>query len=154
MPPDMDERWLWLITKLSAAAVDVADSAVTISHPVDGPVFGLRFIREIIQEQQQMEVLLIAVLRQSGITWEVLAEAYGVTRQSLHRRLAAPVEEALMARGNQAPELQRVEQKTAFVAGTAERVFGDLEHLDQAVEVWHQRRAQPRWWVDASIPYP
>jgi hypothetical protein len=150
----MDERWLWLITKMSATAVDVADSAVTISHPVDGPVFGLRFIQEIVHQQQQMEVLLIAVLRQSGVTWEVLAESYGVTRQSLHRRLAAPVEEALKARGNQSSELQRAEEKTAFVAGTAERVFGDLGHLDQVVEVWRQRRAQPRWWAEASIPYP
>ncbi|MFC5855425.1 hypothetical protein ACFPZI_27665 [Streptomyces chlorus] len=153
MPPDMDERWLGLITSLSKAALDLAASAATISQPVDGPVFGLRFAREIAHQQQEMETLIIAVLRHSGIPWDVLASSYGVTRQSLHRRLAASVEEALKTDRNQPAELRQAERQTGELADTAFVSFTSLGHLDQAVAVWRQRRAQPRWWTEASYSF-
>ncbi|WKV79542.1 hypothetical protein HBB06_16060 [Streptomyces sp. SNU607] len=150
MVSDMDKRWLELVTGLSKAALDLASSAATISQPVDGPVFGLRFIQDIAHQQQELERLLIAVLHHSGVPWEVLAHRYGVTRQSLHRRLAAPVNEALTTGRSQRLELQQAEEATEHLASMAEIVFANLGHLDEATAVWRQRQAEPQWWRNGS----
>jgi hypothetical protein len=153
MVSDMDERWLELVTGLSKAALDLASSAATVSQPVDGPIFGLRFAREIADQQQELERLLIAVLHQSGVPWEVLARRYGVTRQSLHRRLATPVNEALATRRNQRLELQQAEEATEHLASMAEIVFTNLGTLDEAAAVWRQRQAEPQWWTKAAYSF-
>ncbi|MCF4139550.1 hypothetical protein L1856_26370 [Streptomyces sp. Tue 6430] len=150
MVSDMDERWLELVTGLSKAALDLASSAVTISQPVDGPVFGLRFIQDIAYQQQELERLLIAVLHHSGVPWEVLAHRYGVTRQSLHRRLAAPVKKTLTTGRNQRLELRKAEEATEHLADVAEIVFANLGRLGEAAAIWRQRQAEPQWWTNSS----
>ena len=110
-------------------------------------------MQEIAYQQQRMETLLIAVLRRSGVSWDVLAQSYGVTRQTLHRRLAAPVDEALKVERNQPVELRQAEQHTEQLASMAETVFANLASLDQAVAVWRQRGAHPRWWTEASYSF-
>jgi hypothetical protein len=56
----------------------------------DDPEIGLAAVVALGQLLDQLEALQVASARTHGWTWERIASALGVTRQSVHKKYAAP----------------------------------------------------------------
>ena len=51
------------------------------------PFGALEAIAELKRELRTVELMAIAEARDKGATWEVVAQALGITRQALHQRM-------------------------------------------------------------------
>lgn len=64
------------------------DSAVGIAKDVDhrDPAVGLRAVAALRRLLEQLEALQVANARAQGWSWQDIAEALGVTKQTVHRK--------------------------------------------------------------------
>ncbi|GGO86480.1 hypothetical protein [Wenjunlia tyrosinilytica] len=149
MNPTAEDRVRNLLIALSEEALELATSALMLAHPIDGPAFGLRFIPELSQAARRLEQLTVAALRQSGVSWDVLAERYGVSRQSMHRRLSEDVDRQLEQAQlfpdmNQEHAERLLETASALASFLQESLVDDWEAGPNAADA---RRRQPQsWW--------
>jgi len=94
----------------------------------------------------EMEVMHTAVMRMSGVPWEVLASGQNVPRQALHRRLAKKVSLQTMDAIEGQPKERIVElldDILATVSAIRTNVESDsLKAADKVVE----RSKSSRWW--------
>ncbi len=65
-------------------AISLAEAA---SHR--DPEVGLAAVTALRQMLEQLEALQVKAAREDGWTWERIADALGVTRQSVHRKYAS-----------------------------------------------------------------
>jgi hypothetical protein len=65
---------------------EAIDLAAAASHR--DPEVGLAAVAALRQLLEQLEALQVKAAREDGWTWERIASALGVTRQSVHRKYA------------------------------------------------------------------
>lgn len=63
---------------------DVADLTPELGSA--DPAVGLRAVRALKRLQEQLETLHVANAREQGWSWQVIAEALGVSRQAVHQK--------------------------------------------------------------------
>lgn len=147
MTSEQDDQTYALLAQLAAEALSLASTSSVIAMPTDGPVFALRFLRDFRDQLLRVEGLATAVLRASGVSWDLLADSYGVTRQSLHRRLA----EEVRLWNDFSPQyvnlaLVMAKEHAQEVRKNAESFESNLESaVAAAVPVWKQRREHGNW---------
>ncbi|MFE7357368.1 hypothetical protein ACFU8Q_30510 [Streptomyces sp. NPDC057543] len=150
MTSEQDDQTYALLAQLAVEALNLASTSSTIAMPADGPAFALRFLPEFRDQLLRVEALATAVLRASGVPWDFLADSYGVTRQSLHRRLADEVR-LWKDFSPQYVDLALTEAKkyAREVRKNGQSFETNLEGaLAAAVPVWEKRREQGNWRPD------
>jgi hypothetical protein len=65
---------------------EATELAARAAH--DDPEVGLAAVVALRQLLDQLEALQVAAARKSGWTWEQIANALGLTRQSVHKKYA------------------------------------------------------------------
>ncbi|MET9806604.1 hypothetical protein [Streptomyces halstedii] len=147
MTSEQDHQTYALLAQLAVEALNLAATSSTIAMPTDGPAFALRFLPEFRDQLLRVEALATAVLRASGVPWDYLADSYGVTRQSLHRRLADEVR----LWNDFSPQyvdlaIRKAKEHAREVAENGRSFEANLEGaLASAVPVWEKRREQGDW---------
>ncbi len=148
MTSSQHDRLRNLLLALSDAALDLANDGVALAHPREGAALGLVIAPSLQGKAAHVEALACAVLRHAGVSWDVMAGRYDVTRQSLHRRLSAAADQVAENAQKFTPghELS-VHQELGLLAGACERLQQSFTpELEAAPEVWEARRKTPGWW--------
>ncbi|MBI0381815.1 MULTISPECIES: hypothetical protein [Streptomyces] len=143
-----EQRIYDLLTALSEAALGLASSAVFLARPSDGAEYGLKYMNDVLNMTRHVEALAVAVLRHSGVSWDALASYRGISRQSLHRRLAQRVD-AVTDLSQKYPDMHvdRAYQEIAILKRVIERLDQNLEaELEKAAPEWRRRVHKPGWW--------
>lgn len=137
-----------LLVALADQALDVATSAVMLADPIEGPLHGLRYMSEIKRRFESLECLVVAALRHSGVSWDVIASRSGVTRQSLHRRLSSSVDDEVEF-SQRHPDMNEADifRNLGILAAAIQSYQARLpDLLDEGVFVADERRHRPGWW--------
>ncbi|MCD2464405.1 hypothetical protein MBT42_12650 [Streptomyces sp. MBT42] len=137
-----------LLAALSDAALDLASSAAHLARPAEGPEFGLKYMGEVMRTADAVEELVVAVLRHSGVSWDALASYRGVSRQSLHRRLAESVDQATE---RSQPLVDMHLEHARLHLDVLKRSIKNLDRtfeasLEPAAVEWRRRVHMPGWW--------
>lgn len=143
-----EERMRNLLVARSATALSLASSVGNLADPTTRAANSPRLWPSIRGEIAALERLNCAVHRQGGVSWDALASFYGVSKQSVHRRLSKDVdtyiEYAQKYVGlHEADVHSRVRYLHAAASVSADHV---LLSADQQARVWSQRRRVPNWW--------
>ncbi|MCX4628913.1 hypothetical protein [Streptomyces sp. NBC_01443] len=141
-----------LLVLRSSTALGVASSLAGLADPTSEIANSPAACAELRNEMAVLEAQTCAVLRQGGVSWDALAGFYGVTKQSLHRRLAGRVDQAVvLARDYSALHEEDLRMGLSFLAGANRRLRGGLERkLDTSAELWGQRRKAAGWWWELA----
>ncbi|MEU9021632.1 hypothetical protein [Actinomadura sp. NPDC048394] len=105
-------------------------------------------IRSLQKDLLQLEALTCALMQDAGMSWDAIASYYGVSRQSLHRRLAAASDKALQQAQDEPAVVEEnlredLGHAVTMVKHLARKIRPEIE---QAAQVWRERRRQPGWW--------
>ncbi|MFG2814677.1 hypothetical protein [Streptomyces sp. NPDC048410] len=148
MDASAEARLRNLLVATSNQALEVATSAAVLADPLDGPLYGLHYMSEMKRRFDTLECLVVATLRQSGVSWDVIASRLGVTRQSLHRRLSKRVDDEVEF-SQKYPDMNEegiFRNLSMLIAALSSLRHGLPDRLDEGVLTAAQRRRQPAWW--------
>ncbi|MFH8571664.1 hypothetical protein [Streptomyces sp. NPDC017993] len=143
-----EERMRNLLVARSAAALRLASTFGGLAEPTTEAANSPRLWPSIRGEIASLERLNCAVHRQGGVSWDALASFYGVSKQSVHRRLSKDVDSHIEY-AQRYIELYEADVHSGIrylrVAAniTADQV---LVGADRQARIWSQRRRVPTWW--------
>jgi len=137
------------------SAVGLALTALSFVDPCselsDAP-YGFA-MTELPSDVRALEAQTCGLMLQGGVSWDVMAGYYNVSRQSLHRRVSREAD-AAMTNAQMAPEVayerlhEQLDLLENWVARVRAHVDVDLEHTPR---VWEARRHSPGWWRDHDL---
>lgn len=137
-------------------AVNLAVTALTFGDPCselsDAP-YGYA-MAQLPASVRALEAQTCALMLQGGVSWDVMAGHYNVSRQSLHRRVSQDAD-AAMTNAQLAPEVlhQRLHEQLDLLEVWIARVRAHVDaDLERAPAVWEARRRSPGWWRDRDRP--
>ncbi|WP_128506787.1 hypothetical protein [Streptomyces inhibens] len=143
-----EERMRNLLVARSAAALALASTFGSLAEPTTEAANSPRLWPSIRGEIASLERLNCAVHRQGGVSWDALASFYGVSKQSVHRRLAKDVD-SYIEYAQRYIELHEadVHSRTRYLH-VAANISADqvLAGAEKQSRVWSQRRRVPNWW--------
>lgn len=140
-------------------ALDAAQMRAPFGVPLAGPGEQMQSFDRLRRNVDYAEALTAAVLLRAGASWDVLAAGRGVSRQALHRRLAARAEDAYdLARSGLNAYGHRRLRTNYDLAELAKRLSPDqLDGLTRApamlAEQLAERRRTRGWWVDPGAGF-
>jgi hypothetical protein len=76
------------LCQLKLTGMSEATQLAAAAH--DDPEIGLAAVVALRQLLDQLEALQVVAAREHGWTWQRIADALGVTRQSVHHKYATP----------------------------------------------------------------
>ncbi|MEU3920193.1 hypothetical protein [Streptomyces sp. NPDC029004] len=148
MPTHFEQRMRNLLVARSTSALSLSASFAAIADPTSEFARAPRAWPMVQGQIRYLERLTTAVLRQGGVPWDALAGFYGVSKQALHRRLAADVDEVI-ARSDQYREVHESDLviNHEIFSNAARTTIEVLDRqLDETSQIWASRRRQGRWW--------
>jgi hypothetical protein len=128
---------------LAGAFLSMADPSGSMAN--DLAPWGRGWLQ---RDFEEAEALTCALMRYSGASWDSLATHYGVSRQSLHRRMA-PLADEYMDQAEEYVDVHRRGLQSDF-----DLVQDSVRHLEESLwsdltegaRVWQARRQRPGWW--------
>ncbi|MFC8095238.1 hypothetical protein [Streptomyces sp. NPDC057301] len=148
-----EERMRNLLVDRSSTAVTLAIHFSRLADPVSASANSPQYWPRIRSTLKYLEAVNCAVFRQGGMSWDALASFYGVSKQSVHRRLSPDVD-AAVENSQKYVELHehqlRRDIPTLVDAADVEAETLLLDAGHQA-KVWSQRRRTPMWWWDEGV---
>ena len=136
--------------ELALTALCYVDPCSEISDSPGG--FAMAEFRD---EVRALEAQTCALMLHGGVSWDVMAAHYNVSRQALHRRLSRDADSAVADAQMAEPEtrLHRVHEQLNLLDEWITRVRAHVDaDLERAPMVWEARRRSPGWWHDANRP--
>ena len=97
---------------------------------------------------RSLEAETCALMLQGGMSWDVMAIQYEVSRQSLHRRVSRDADAAMTdAQIGPRTRNQRLHEELDLLEYWIARVRAHIDvELELAPSVWEARRRSPGWW--------
>ncbi|MEV3989602.1 hypothetical protein AB0J57_11930 [Streptomyces sp. NPDC049837] len=144
-----EERMRNLLVARSAAALNLAATFGNLADPTSGTANSPSLWPSIRGEISSLERLNCAVHRQGGVPWDALAGFYGVSKQSVHRRLSKDVDN-YTEHAQTYVDLHETDISHGVRALHVAAAIVSADHLlsaaDRQARVWDQRRRTPGWW--------
>jgi hypothetical protein len=130
-------------TSLAKYSLFISDH-LSIDHPNDAAAIFKTMRSNLIS----MEESVAALMNYSGVSWDALAAYYGVSRQSLHRRLASGAAESWEnAHENERYNRAAIDENIKSIRSSVAYLESSFtERLPDAIRMWQERRKRPRWW--------
>lgn len=143
-------RLINLLMATSSSGMSLASSSLYLTYPSqpNHPRNAGEFFRGMRSDLDYLEAGTCALMRYSGVSWDVLAAYYGVSRQSLHRRMASRADQ-MMEEAQGFPDVDRhnfeIELESALRMIDRFKASFDQD-LSDAVQIWQTRQKTPGWW--------
>lgn len=146
------QRLYNLALAASSAAASLAASSLRLVIPseFDHPGEVAEYVMEMRADLAALEEYYCALMNYSGVSWDVLATYYGVSRQALHRRVARRAYESI-EESQQYPYMHYSDfVENLNIIQRAANFFIDSpdEKISDAVQTWQERRKRAGWWRD------
>jgi hypothetical protein len=143
-----------LLLATSSSGMSLASSSLYLAIPSlpNHPIAVGRYFRQMRSELDELEAGTCALMRYSGVSWDVLATYYGVSRQALYRRMASRADR-LMEEAQDSPEIYGYTFDTELQSALG--MIGGLkssfdEDLSNATQIWQARQKKTAWWREGD----
>lgn len=137
-----------LLVDRSATAISLAASFAALADPQSDSANNPRFWPGIRSAINFLEAQNCAVFRHGGVSWDALGSFYGVSKQSLHRRLSTQVDKVMESAQKYPGLYEPALILETSVLGLAATTSAEGLHRAAAsqAQVWDQRRHAHTWW--------
>ena len=140
-----------LLVAVAQSAISLAHNSLSLADPSWLPPYEVaKSFKTMRHDLDSLEESICALMRYSGVSWGVLAEYYGVTRQSLHMRMSWRLDERMeKAQRNSDANRDRFKDELEMASSTIHDLEASFDDdLSYAVKLWQARRKKTRWWWD------
>jgi hypothetical protein len=140
-----------LVLAMSATAASIASAALWLALPFgdDDPSDAAVYLNTMRAKITELEAYYCALMNYSGVSWDVLATYYDVSRQALHRRLSSHVQKGIeRARNYPAVHYNDLIRELALIQSAAGSFTeSPRQTIADAAQIWQERQEKADWWL-------